>query len=62
MNTSPKTDRAGRTTNQPEKQLHIQDTEAGLTDDQRVSREEDDRQTGARVQPGPADRERQPKD
>lgn len=32
--------------------------EVGLTDDQRVRREEDAPGTGARVKPGPADEER----
>lgn len=36
-------------------------TEAdGLTDDQRVRRENNDHQQGARVTPGPADKERDP--
>jgi len=36
-------------------------TEAdGLTDDQRVRRENNDQQQGARVTPGPADKEREP--
>ena len=36
-------------------------TEAdGLTDDQRVRRENNDHQHGARVTPGPADKERDP--
>jgi hypothetical protein len=34
---------------------------AGLTDDERVSREDDNVDEGARVTPGPADKERLPK-
>lgn len=60
MKTPRTTDQTGHTTDQPEKQLHIQESELGLTDDQRVSREDDDRQDGARVEPGPADKDRQP--
>jgi hypothetical protein len=35
--------------------------EAGLTDDQRVSREDRSAESGARVEPGPADAERMKK-
>ncbi|MBC3270202.1 hypothetical protein HU765_09710 [Pseudomonas sp. SWRI81] len=48
-------------TDQPERQLHIEDQGDGLTDDQRASREQSDRQDGARVKPGPADQDRQAK-
>lgn len=48
-------------TDQPEKELHIEDEGDGLTDDQRASREKSDRQNGARVQTGPADQDRQTK-
>lgn len=61
MKTPHTTDQTEHTTDQPEKQLHIQEGEPGLSDDQRVSREDDDRQDGARVEPGPADKDRQPK-
>ncbi|MDY7560196.1 hypothetical protein [Pseudomonas sp. AB6] len=37
------------------------DVGEGLTDDERVSREDDDAEGGARVTPGPADEERLPK-
>lgn len=43
----------------PDEQLHTVDEGIGLTDDQRVSREESDSQIGARVTPGPADQKRQ---
>jgi hypothetical protein len=46
---------------QPEKQPQSADKGDGLTDDQRVSREKSDQQSGARVTPGPADNDRQPK-
>jgi hypothetical protein len=45
----------------PHESLHIVDEDVGLTDDQRVSREDSDSQIGARVTPGPADKERQTK-
>jgi hypothetical protein len=50
-----------QSTSQPEKQPQNADKGDGLTDDQRVSREKADQQNGARVTPGPADYDRQPK-
>lgn len=50
--------RAEHSTDIADKQLQIDDCKDGLTDDQRASRETDSKQSGARVQPGPADRER----
>lgn len=41
--------------------LTTDDSSVGLTDDERVSREKDTSEGGARVEPGPADAERLPK-
>lgn len=49
---------AEHSTGLADQQLQVDDREDGLTDDQRASRETDSNQSGARVQPGPADRER----
>lgn len=49
------------TDNKPDQARTTLSTEAdGLTDDQRVRRENNDQQQGARVTPGPADKEREP--
>ncbi|MEX5684059.1 MULTISPECIES: hypothetical protein [Pseudomonas] len=50
-----------QSTSQSEKQPQSADKGDGLTDDQRVSREKSDQQSGARVTPGPADDDRQTK-
>lgn len=52
---------AGRLPEPPETPLRTEDRGDGLTDDQRVSRETTPGQQGPRVQPGPADLERQKK-
>ncbi|WP_148558668.1 MULTISPECIES: hypothetical protein [Pseudomonas] len=49
------------TASRPTPPVHTEDRGDGLTDDQRVSRETSPEQQGPRVQPGPADRERQKK-
>lgn len=61
MSQNSRNRRAQRSTDQCDEELQIDDAGSGLTDDQRVSREKSNRQTGARVTPGPADQERQMK-
>jgi hypothetical protein len=52
------TDLIQQPTSQPEKRSKNASESDGLTDDQRVSREKSDQQSGARVTPGPADNDR----